>query len=181
MKFTPTAIEGVLVIEPAVFEDGRGFFLESYKKDEFAGHGILEEFVQDNHSRSARGVLRGLHYQTSPYGQAKLARVVRGKAFDVALDIRKDSKTFGRHVGEMLTAENKKMLYLPAGVAHGFLALEDGTEFLYKVSQPYSPSHERGILWSDPAVGIVWPKLDINYALSEKDKKFPLLQDAFRD
>ena len=177
MKFTATAVEGVFLIEPRVFEDGRGFFFESYRRDEFVRHGITADFVQDNHSRSSRGVLRGLHFQTAPYEQAKLARVARGGAFDVVVDIRKGSKTYGRHIAETLTADNKKMLYLPAGVAHGFLALEDGTEFLYKVSQPYSPGHERGVLWNDPKIGIAWPKMDIDYVLSEKDKKFPLLQN----
>ena len=149
MKFTRTALEGVLIIEPQVFEDGRGFFFETYRKEEFAKNGIAEEFVQDNHSRSAKGALRGLHYQVSPFAQAKLVRVTRGKAFDVVVDIREGSKTFGRYVSETLTAENKKMLYVPSGLAHGFLSLEDNTEFLYKVSKPYSPAHERGILWNE--------------------------------
>ncbi len=177
MKFTPTVLEGVFIIEPQVFEDGRGFFFESYRQEEFTKHGIKDVFTQDNHSRSAKGVLRGLHYQVPPMGQAKLVRVARGKAFDVVVDIRKGSKTFGRHVSEVLTAENKKMLYVPAGMAHGFLSLEDGTEFLYKVSNPYSPAHERGILWSDPEIGVAWPRLDTDYALSEKDQKFPHLKN----
>ncbi len=177
MKFIPTGIDGVFLIELASFQDKRGFFLESYKKDEFSKNGIRDEFVQDNHSRSNRGVLRGLHYQTAPYSQAKLVRVIRGSAFDVVVDIRKGSKTFGRYFSETLTAENKKMIYVPSGLAHGFLSLEDGTEFLYKVSQPYSPAHERGILWSDPEICVPWPRLDTDYAFSEKDKKFPLLKD----
>ena len=177
MKFTPAKIEGVFLIEPEVFCDARGFFLEAYRRDEFAKNGMPDEFVQDNHSRSAKGVLRGFHYQIAPFEQAKLVRVVRGSAFDAVVDIRKGSKTYGRHLAEILTAENKKMLYLPAGVAHAFLSLEDGTEFLYKVSKPYSPAHERGILWNDPEIGVAWPRLDIEYAFSEKDKKFPKLKD----
>ncbi len=178
MKFIPTAIEGVWLIEPNVFKDGRGFFLESYKKEEFAKYGITDDFVQDNQSRSAKGVLRGLHYQTAPFSQAKLVRVIQGSAFDVAVDIRRGSKTFGFYVSEILTAENKKMLYVPAGLAHGFLSLEDGTELLYKVSKPYSPAHERGILWNDPGICVAWPRLDTDYAFSEKDKKFPHLKDS---
>lgn len=176
MKFIPTKIEGVMVIEPDVFEDRRGFFMEYYRRDEFAKQGIRDEFLQDNHSRSAKGVLRGLHYQVPPYEQAKLVRVVRGKAFDVAVDVRPGSRTFGQYVGEVLSAENKKMMYIPAGLAHGFLSLEEGTEFLYKVSQPYSPAHERGILWDDPQISIAWPKMDTPYAFSEKDTKFPYLK-----
>ena len=177
MKFIPTKIEGVLVVEPEVFGDSRGFFYESYRKDEFLKNGIRGEFVQDNRSRSAKGVLRGLHYQLDPYAQAKLVTVTRGKAFDVAVDMRPGSKTFGRHVSEILTAENKKMIYIPEGFAHGFLSLEDGTEFFYKVSKPYSPAHERGILWNDPGISIPWPTLETDYVISEKDKKFIRLKE----
>ena len=177
MKFIPLKIKEVILIDPEVFEDSRGFFFESYSRDFFSRNGIQEEFVQDNHSRSLKGVLRGLHYQLLPLDQAKLVRVVSGKAFDVVVDIRPGSKTFGHYVSETLTAQNKKILYIPTGFAHGFLSLEDGTELLYKVSKPYSPTHERGILWSDPQISIVWPKLDTPYAFSEKDKKFPYLKE----
>ena len=178
MKFIETALPGVILIEPTVFQDERGFFFENYHKELFFKNGIREEFVQDNHSRSAKGVLRGLHYQTNPKAQAKLIRVVKGEAFDVAVDIRKGSKTFGKCVSHVLSAENKKMLYIPAGFAHGFCALEAGTEFLYKVSSVYSAAHERGILWNDPALAIPWPKLDAPYLLSEKDRKNPPLATA---
>lgn len=178
MKFTPLEIPEVLLIEPDVHGDGRGFFSEWYREDVFREHGIGVKFVQDNHSRSSRGVLRGLHYQIPPHAQDKLVRVIRGSAFDAACDIRKGSKTFGRHVSALLSDENRRMLYIPKGFAHGFLALEEGTEFLYKVSDFYSPEHERGILWSDPAMRIDWPKLDMKYLLSEKDQKFPTLPNA---
>ena len=178
MKFIQTSLPGVVLIQPAAFEDARGFFFESYRKDIFARNGIPTEFVQENHSRSARGVLRGLHYQTGPKAQAKLMRVVKGEAFDVVVDIRKSSKTFGKYVCTTLNAENKTMVYVPAGFAHGFCALEDGTEFIYKTSNTYSPESEHGILWNDPSIGIPWPKLDIPYVLSEKDQRNSPLQSA---
>jgi dTDP-4-dehydrorhamnose 3,5-epimerase len=177
MKFIPTDLSGVIVIEPRVFEDARGFFFESYQKALFAEHGIGVEFLQDNHTLSAKGVLRGLHFQIAPKAQAKLVRVVSGKAFDVVVDVRRDSKTFGRSMSMVLSAGNRKMLYIPAGFAHGYCALEDGTEFLYKASDFYSPQHERGIRWDDPALGIPWPKLDRPYTLSDKDRHYPLLED----
>ena len=166
------------MIEPQAFEDGRGFFMETYRRDLFEKNGISAHFVQDNHSRSAKGVLRGLHYQVAPKQQAKLVRVARGEVFDAVVDIRPGSKTFGRWEGHVLSGQNKKMLFVPVGFAHGFLSLEDDTEILYKVSEAYSPSHERGILWNDPAIGIQWPKLDRPYLLSEKDRKFPALEEA---
>ena len=178
MKFIPTDLPGVLLIEPKVFSDERGFFFESYLKDLFRQNGIDADFVQDNHSRSAEGVLRGLHYQTAPKEQAKLVRVTRGEAFDVVVDIRKGSKTFGRWTGHVLSEEKKNMLFVPAGFAHGFLALRDETELLYKVSEVYSPAHERGIRWDDPGVGIVWPKTTSPILLSEKDKKYPTLKES---
>lgn len=178
IKFTPTKIPEVILIEPVVFTDRRGFFYETYQKELFAEHGIRTEFVQDNHSCSAKGIVRALHYQLKPKEQAKLVRVVRGEAFDVALDIRKGSRTFGQHVSHILNAENKKAVYVPAGFAHGFCALKDGTELIYKVSSAYSPDHERGILWDDPALGIEWPKLDVGYVLSDKDKRHPTLKNA---
>lgn len=176
MNFIKTPIEGVIVIEPKVFTDPRGFFYESYRKKLFAQNGIKDDFVQDNVSFSAKGVLRGLHYQIAPRAQAKLMRVLRGSVYDVAVDIRPRSGTFGKFFSLTLSAENQKMLYIPEGFAHGFCVLEEGTEFMYKVSDYYSPEHERGILWSDPAIAIPWPKIDRAFILSEKDKKYPVLK-----
>ena len=178
MKFIPTEIPDVILIEPRTFPDGRGFFFESYRKDIFEKNGVRADFVQDNHSRSAKGVLRGLHYQVAPKEQAKLVRAVRGAAFDVVVDIRRASKTFGRWVGQVLSEQNKNMLFIPAGFAHGFLALEEGTELVYKVSDVYSPEHERGIRWNDPGIGIVWPDAGGPFQLSDKDKKYPALKEA---
>ena len=177
MNFTHTPIEGVIVIEPTVFNDSRGFFYESYRKELFARNGIKDDFVQDNVSSSAQGALRGLHYQAAPRAQAKLMRVLRGSVYDVAVDIRPKSKTFGKFFSIVLSAENRKMLYIPEGFAHGFCVMEDKTEFMYKVSNYYSPEHERGVLWSDPGLAIPWPKLDRAFILSEKDKKYPVLKD----
>ena len=176
MNFIKTAIQDVIVVEPKVYDDPRGFFYESYQKKLFSQNGIKDDFVQDNVSRSARGVLRGLHYQIAPRAQAKLLRVVCGAVYDVAVDVRPRSKTFGKFFGITLSAENKKMLYIPKGFAHGFCVLEEGTEFMYKVSDYYSPEHERGILWSDPALAIPWPKLGCEFILSNKDKKYPILK-----
>ncbi|MBU9889516.1 MAG: dTDP-4-dehydrorhamnose 3,5-epimerase [Candidatus Omnitrophica bacterium] len=177
MKFSTTDINGVVIVEPDVFPDGRGFFYESYRKELFAAHGIPDEFVQDNISASAKGVLRGLHYQAEPKAQAKLVRVLRGSVFDVGVDLRPGSPTYGKHFAVVLSAENRRMLYVPKGFAHGFCVLEDGTEFLYKVSDYYSPAHERGVLWNDPALAIPWPPTDRPFILSEKDKRYPLLRD----
>ena len=176
MKFTPLEISGLVVVEPRVFPDARGFFYESYRADLFSQNGIKDVFIQDNHSRSAKGALRGLHFQKNPMAQGKLVRVIRGSVFDVALDIRPGSKTYGKHASIVLSAENKKMLYVPPGFAHGFCVLEEDTEFLYKVTNVYSPEHERGILWNDPDLGIAWPKLE-SFILSDKDKKYPCLKD----
>ena len=179
MKVTSFKVPGPLLVEPDIFEDARGYFFQSYSEPHFAKHGIHEKFVQDNQSRSyPKGVLRGLHFQVPPRAQAKLVRVIRGKVFDVALDIRKGSSTFGKHVSAVLSAENKQILYLPAGFAHAFLTLEENTEFLYKVSDVYSPAHEGGILWSDSALDIAWPKLDVSYTLSERDQKYPPLSQV---
>ena len=175
VKFTPTKIPDVILIEPEVFEDMRGSFFESYNEEIFSANGITLLFVQDNQSRSKRGVLRGLHFQVAPKQQAKLVRVTNGEAFDVAVDIRHGSKTFGQHVSTLLSAENKKMLYIPIGFAHGFLALQDDTEVHYKVSSAYSPLHERGLAWDDAMIGIQWPKLDIDYILSDKDRRYSRL------
>ena len=175
VNFIKTSIEGVIVVEPKVYDDPRGFFYESYRKKLFVQNGIKDNFVQDNVSASAKGVLRGLHYQIAPRAQAKLMRVLRGSVYDAVVDIRPRSKTFGKFFSITLSAENKKMLYIPKGFAHGFCVLEEGTEFMYKVSDYYSPEHERGILWSDPALSIPWPKLDRAFILSDKDKKYPNL------
>lgn len=170
MKVTQTKLAGVLVIEPRVFGDERGFFFESFNQrafDEAAGAHV--DFVQDNHSKSSRNVLRGLHYQLPPKAQGKLVRVVQGEVFDVAVDLRKNSKTFGQWVGETLSAENKKQLWIPAGFAHGFLTLSETAEFLYKTTDYYSPEHERCIRWDDPGLAIQWPLLH-SPTISDKDK-----------
>ena len=157
MKASATAIEGVLILEPKVFGDARGFFMESYNRRTFADvSGLDIDFVQDNHSRSARGVLRGLHYQLRQ-PQGKLVRVAAGAVFDVAVDIRRGSPTFGRWVGVELTAENQRQLWVPAGLAHGFVVLSESADFLYKTTDYYAPEHERCIAWDDPTIGIAWP------------------------
>lgn len=177
MKVLKTDLEGVLVLEPDVFEDNRGFFMESYNKRRFRELGLEFDFVQDNHSLSAEaGTVRGLHYQLQPKAQTKLVRVVAGAIFDVVVDIRKQSPTYGRWFGITLSAANKKQLLVPKGFAHGFCTLEPHTEVLYKVDEYYSPEHDRGILWNDPAIGVEWPVG--NPVLSEKDKRHPLLKDA---
>lgn len=176
MKFTPLSIPEVILIQPRVFDDPRGFFYEVYNQSVFAAHGISDVFVQDNLSRSSKGVLRGLHYQVPPKAQAKLVRVLKGSILDVVVDIREGSKTFGRHASSTLSAENREMLYVPVGFAHGFCALEEGTEVMYKVTDFYSPAHERGIIWNDPSLGIEWPQM--NFLISEKDQKFPPLKQA---
>lgn len=177
MEFISTAIPEVILIKPKVFGDERGFFLESYKKSLFHVNGITEEFIQDNHSKSSKGVLRGLHYQLDPKAQGKLVRCVAGAVFDVAVDIRRGSPTFGKWVGFELSAENKHMLWIPAGFAHGFVTLEDNTEFLYKTTGEYAPECDRGIRYDDPEIGITWPIID-GLLLSDKDLKQPLLQNA---
>ena len=169
MRVTPTAIPDVLIIEPKVFGDERGFFFESFNAAAFAqATGFDVAFVQDNHSKSAKNVLRGLHYQLPPKAQGKLVRVVQGEVFDVAVDLRKGSKTFGHWVGRILSAENKQQLWIPPGLAHGFLTLSNSAEFLYKTTDYYSPEHERSLLWNDPALAIDWP-LDGPPILAAKD------------
>lgn len=169
MNVITTAIPDVLIIEPRVFGDERGFFFESFNQQAFnAAVGQAIDFVQDNHSKSSKGVLRGLHYQLAPKAQGKLVRVVQGAVFDVAVDIRKGSKTYGQWVGEILSAENKKQLWIPAGLAHGFLTLSDTAEFLYKTTDYYSPEHERCIRWDDPDLNIRWPDAGVPQ-LSAKD------------
>lgn len=168
MEVIATAIADVKIIEPRVFGDHRGFFTESWNAETFAQHGILADFVQDNHSRSSRGVLRGLHYQ-QPRAQGKLVRVTAGAVFDVVVDLRKSSPSFGQWVGVELSAENFRMLWVPPGMAHGFLCLADGTDFMYKCTELYRPEHEHCLLWNDPAVAVEWPLADIEAQLSAKD------------
>lgn len=156
MNIIPTDIPDVLIIEPRVFGDERGFFYESYNQRAMIAAGITAEFVQDNHSRSARGVLRGLHYQTQ-HTQGKLVRVISGSVYDVAVDLRKSSPTFGKWVGMELSAENKRMAWIPPGFAHGFVVTSDNAEFLYKTTDYWAPEFERSLLWNDPALGITWP------------------------
>jgi dTDP-4-dehydrorhamnose 3,5-epimerase len=178
VKVTPTAIPDVLVIEPKVFGDARGFFYESFNGrafDEAVGRHV--EFVQDNHSRSVKGVLRGLHYQIQQ-PQGKLVRVVRGAVFDVAVDIRKSSPTFGKWVGMELTEENHKQMWVPEGFAHGFLVMSESADFLYKTTDYYAPAHERAILWDDPGLGIRWPDLGARPTLSAKDQAGASLEKA---
>ncbi len=176
MKLIETPIPGLFVLEPKVFEDARGYFYESYNRNTFHKLGIDNDFVQDNQSKSNKGVLRGLHYQLEPFAQAKLVRVISGSVFDVAVDIRKGSPTFGKWFGEILSAENKKQMLVPRGFAHGFLVLEDNTEFYYKCDNFYSKPHDRGIKFDDPEIGIQWNFPDENLLLSEKDKTAPLLK-----
>ena len=174
--FKETKIKGVYIIEPEVFGDNRGYFMETYRKEEFDNAGLKYNFVQDNQSKSKKGVLRGLHYQRK-YPQAKLVRVISGEVFDVAIDLRKNSPTYGQWVGEILSCENKKMLMVPRGFAHGFMVLSETAEFIYKCDEVYHPEDEGGIMWNDPEVGIKWPS-DIEPLLSEKDQKHPSLKES---
>ena len=170
MKVIETKIPGLLIIEPRVFGDERGFFYESYNEKAFnEATGLSPRFVQDNHSKSVKGVLRGLHYQLPPKAQGKLVRVVQGEVFDVAVDIRKDSPTYGQWVGEVLSADNKKQLWIPPGFAHGFLTLSDTAEFLYKTTDYWSPEHERAIVWNDETLDIQWPLSGMQPTLAAKD------------
>jgi dTDP-4-dehydrorhamnose 3,5-epimerase len=169
-QFTPLSIEGLILIEPKVFGDSRGYFMETYNYEDFKNAGITDDFVQDNQSASRRGVLRGLHYQIN-YPQAKLVRVIKGEVFDVAVDIRKGSPTFGKWHGELLSAENKKQFFVPKGFAHGFLVLSEEAEFVYKCSDFYHPEDQDGIYYKDPSIGIDWPiEEGMEIILSEKDK-----------
>lgn len=179
MKATPTAIPEVMLIEPKVFGDARGFFCESFNQAAFnAATGTAFEFVQDNHSRSSKGVLRGLHYQLPPHAQGKLVRVVRGAVWDVAVDIRQNSATFGQWVGQELTEDNHKQFWIPPGFAHGFVVLSESADFLYKTTNYYAPQSDRGLLWNDPDIGIAWPDLGMEFLLSDKDHRQPLLRNA---
>jgi dTDP-4-dehydrorhamnose 3,5-epimerase len=172
-----TALPGVLIIEPRVFGDSRGFFMETWNAGAFAAAELDLTFVQDNHSRSQKGVLRGLHFQ-NPGPQGKLVRVTNGAVFDVAVDLRASSPTFGQWVGVELSAENKRMFWVPEGFAHGFLTLEDDTDFLYKCTAPYAPANEFTLAWNDPAVGIEWPVTGLDPIISEKDARGLALADV---
>ena len=178
MNYIQTEIEGVFIIEPKVFKDSRGYFMEAWKQEEFNEHVGKTNFIQDNESKSAFGVLRGLHYQKGSLSQAKLVRVIKGRVLDVAVDIRKSSPTFGKHVKIELSEDNKRQLFIPRGFAHGFLVLSEEAIFTYKVDNPYAPQAEAGIRWDDPALAIEWP-IDFSQVLtSEKDLKHPLIKDA---
>ncbi|PIO48274.1 MAG: dTDP-4-dehydrorhamnose 3,5-epimerase [[Chlorobium] sp. 445] len=177
MNLTHTSLSELWILEPKVFEDSRGFFFESYNEKVFVQLGITARFVQDNVSRSRKGVLRGLHYQLAPMAQGKLVRVSLGEVFDVVVDLRRASPTFGKWFGITLSEQNKKMVWIPPGFAHGFLVLSDIADFNYKVTNFYSPEHERTLRYDDPQVGINWPELDVPFSLSEKDQKGKLLQD----
>lgn len=178
MKVTRFDISGLVLFEPQVFGDDRGFFFESFNQQRFedaVGHPV--SFVQDNHSRSTNGVLRGLHYQLAPHAQGKLVRIVHGEVFDVAVDIRKSSPTFGQWVGVLLSAENKRQFWIPEGFAHGFVTLSESAEFLYKTTNYYAPQSERSIIWNDPELGIDW-RCEADPQLSEKDLKAKLLANS---
>ena len=178
MKFTPLAIPDVLVFEPDVFEDQRGFFFESFNQSQFENViGRKITFVQDNHSKSIKGVVRGLHYHLPPKEQGKLIRVIQGQIYDVAVDLRKKSPTFGQWVGEVLSAANKKQIWIPEGFAHGFITLSDDSEILYKATDFYSPNHEQCLIWNDPEINVIWPHTKDNYIFSDKDKKGKALSE----
>lgn len=179
MKATPTTIPDVMVIEPKVFGDARGFFFESFNQQAFnQATGTNHQFVQDNHSRSTKGVLRGLHYQLPPHAQGKLVRVARGAVWDVAVDIRPESPTFGQWVGVELTEDNHRQLWIPPGLAHGFVVLSDSADFLYKATDYYHPASERGIAWNDPQLAIAWPGEMGDWLLSHKDQQWSGLGTA---
>ena len=179
-KFEKQKIEDVILVKPVVFGDNRGFFAETYKRSEFIENGITDNFVQDNHSKSSAHVLRGLHYQAKPYGQAKLVKCVKGKIYDVAVDLRKNSKTFAQYVKIELSEENKHMLYIPNGFAHGFVVLSDEAELLYKTSNEYNQDADRGILWNDETINIDW-EINFEPILSEKDKFQPKLKELNKE
>lgn len=174
--FQPLAIPEVILVEPQRFGDTRGFFMETYQYETFAANGIALRFVQDNHSRSAQGVLRGLHYQKDPVAQGKLLKAVVGEIFDVAVDIRRGSPTFGQWVGEILSAENGRLLYVPPGFAHGFCVLSETADLIYKTTDYYHPESEKGIIWNDPQIGVEWPIA--NPLLSTRDQTQPSLAEA---
>ncbi|MBR6563220.1 MAG: dTDP-4-dehydrorhamnose 3,5-epimerase [Clostridia bacterium] len=178
-NFIKTDVDGVVIVEPKVFGDARGYFMETYQAEVFKASGIVSDFVQDNQSKSRKGVLRGLHFQKT-FPQAKLVRVIKGEVFDVAVDLRKDSETYGKWVGVLLSEENKRQFYVPRGFAHGFLVLSDEAEFVYKCDEFYHPEDEGGVMWNDPDIGIEWPDVDAEILLSEKDKKHPKFKELDR-
>ena len=176
-NFIKTDIEGVMIIEPTAFGDDRGYFMETYQYNDFAAAGIDVKFVQDNQSMSKKGVLRGLHFQKQ-FPQSKLVRVIRGEVYDVAVDLREGSPTYGKYVGVLLSAENKRQFFIPKNFAHGFLVVSDEAEFVYKVDDFYHPNDEGGLLWNDPTVGVEWPiEEGMEIILSEKDKVNPTLEN----
>ena len=179
MKVVPTAIPEIKLFKPTIHRDGRGLFVESFRQDLFnQATGTNHAFIQDNHSRSSKGVLRGLHYQLPPHAQGKLVRVISGAVFDVAVDIRRSSPTFGQWVGAELSAENHRQLWIPPGFAHGFVVLSDTADLVYKTTAYYAPESDRGLLWSDPDIAIAWPQIDIAFSLSEKDQHQPAFKQA---
>lgn len=177
IKVIETAIDGLLIIEPQVFGDSRGYFMETYNQEAFAKAGLHMQFVQDNQSMSKKGVLRGLHLQTK-FSQGKLVRVISGSVYDVGVDLRKGSPTYGKHVGVVLSGENKRMFYVPEGFAHGFLVLSDEAVFTYKCTQIYHPEYDAGIIYDDPEIGVDWPADGIDVILSDKDKELPTLGES---
>ena len=175
-EFRRLEIPDVVLIQPKAFPDERGFFMETYKLSEFVANGMTSAFVQDNHSRSTRGVLRGLHYQKNPKAQGKLVRVIVGEVFDVAVDIRKGSPTHGKWVGQSLSAENRRIMYCPPGFAHGFCVMSENAEVVYKVTEEFTPETEAGVAWADPEIGVEWPLADP--IVSPRDREWPSLRDA---
>lgn len=175
-KFKETPIKDLIIIEPHVFEDERGFFMETYKKSDFVKAGITEDFIQDNHSYSSKGVLRGIHFQKDPHAQGKLVRCVKGAVWDVAVDLRANSETFGQWYGLEITEENKTMFYIPPGFGHGFVTLQDNTHFLYKCTNEYNPDADSGIMWNDGDLNIEWP-LKEELSLSDKDLKLQSFEE----
>lgn len=179
-EFEKQKINDVILIKPKIFGDNRGFFLETYKKSEFVKNGIVAEFIQDNHSKSTKHVLRGLHYQAKPYMQAKIVRCIKGRIFDVAVDIRPESSTYGKYVKVELSQENQNMLYIPEGFAHGFVVLSDEAELIYKASGEYAPQADRGIIWNDKDINVDW-EIDFEPILSEKDKIQPKFNEINKE
>jgi len=178
MKYIDTEIEDVKILEPTIFGDERGFFMETFRSDSFNSNCVERKFVQENHSKSSHGILRGLHYQTKNC-QGKLVRVVAGEVYDVAVDMRRSSSTFGKHVGVILSADNKRQLWVPEGFAHGFYVISDSAEFVYKCTDYYSPEHEVSLIWNDPNIGINWPLVNsVQPVLSEKDRNALKFEDA---
>ncbi len=179
-KFEHQEIYDIILVKPEVFGDNRGFFLESYKRSDFISNGVSVDFNQDNHSKSVYGVLRGLHYQATPYAQAKLIRCLKGRIYDVVVDIRPNSTTFGKYIKIELSEENKYELFIPVGFAHGFITLSEEVEIFYKTAGEYAPQADRGIIWNDPDINIDW-KIDFEPILSDKDQRHPRLSDINKD